>query len=96
MPRVAYVYENDPAKMPFDFTEIIGALAPRPIFINAPLKDSDFEVSGVYDCVNAAKPVYELLKAADKIVMTNPDAPHDFPPTAREAAYAFLDQELRL
>lgn len=95
MPRIASVYEKNPAKMPFDFTEIIGALAPRAIFINAPLRDSNFEVSGVYDCVNAAKPVYKLLKAPDKIVMVNPDAPHDFPPAVREAAYAFLDKELK-
>jgi neutral ceramidase len=95
MPRIASVYDKNPAKMPFDFTEVIGALAPRSVFINAPLKDSNFDVSGVYDCVNAAKPVYELLKAPDKIVMTNPDVPHDFPPTAREAAYAFFDKELK-
>jgi dienelactone hydrolase len=95
MPRIASVYEKKPAKMPFDFTEILAAIAPRPVFINAPLKDSNFEVSGVYDCVNAAKPVYKLLKAPDKLVMTNPDAPHDFPPDAREAAYNFLDKELK-
>jgi dienelactone hydrolase len=95
MPRIASVYEKNPSKMPFDFTWIIGALAPRPIFINAPLKDLNFEVSGVYDCVNAAKPVYKLLKASDKIVMLNPDAPHDFPPEVREAAYSFLDNELK-
>lgn len=34
-------------------------------------------------------------KAVDKIVMTNPDAPHDFPPAAREATDAFLDKELK-
>ena len=95
MPRIATAYEKSPARMPFDFTEIIAALAPRPVFINAPLRDTNFEVSGVYDCVNAAKPVYKLLKAPDKIVMINPDAPHNFPPAAREAAYKFLDKELK-
>jgi dienelactone hydrolase len=94
MPRIASVYDRNPARMPFDFTEIIGALAPRPLFINAPLQDSNFEVSGVYDCVNAAIPVYKLLKAGNNIVMTNPDAPHDFPPDTREAAYTFLDRHL--
>ena len=94
MPRIASEYEKNPAKMPFDFTEIIAALAPRPVFINAPLHDSNFEVSGVYDCVNAAIPVYKLLRADDKIVMINPDAPHDFPPKVREEAYSFLDKEL--
>jgi neutral ceramidase len=95
MPLIASVYKKNAANMPFDFTEIIGALAPRPVFINAPLKDSNFEVTGVYDCVNAAKPVYKLLRASDKLVMKNPDAPHDFPPAEREEAYTFLDKELK-
>lgn len=95
MPRIATVYEKNPSKMPFDFTEIIGAIAPRPLFINAPLKDSNFEISGVYDCVNAAKPVYNLLKAPNNVVLLTPDAPHDFPLEVRNEAYSFLNRELR-
>jgi dienelactone hydrolase len=94
MPRIAGIYEKDPSKMPFDFTEIIGAIAPRALFINAPLKDSNFDISGVCDCVNAARPVYKLLKADKRLVMINPDALHDFPDEARAAAYQFLDREL--
>jgi dienelactone hydrolase len=95
MPLIAEVYDKDPSKMPFDFSEVLAALAPRPVFINAPLNDANFDVDGVYDCVNAAKPVYKLLRAPEKIVMMNPDAPHDFPPVERAAAYFFLDTELR-
>jgi dienelactone hydrolase len=94
MPIITAKYDSDPSKMPFDFTEVLGAIAPRALFINAPLKDNNFDVSGVYDCVNAAKPVFELLNAGDKLIMTNPDAPHDFPPEARNMAYIFLDREL--
>ena len=94
MPRIASIYGKNPDKIPFDFTEILGAVAPRALFINAPLHDANFEISGVYDCVNAARPVYNLLKAGDKLVMTNPDATHAFPPDARNAAYRFLDMEL--
>jgi dienelactone hydrolase len=94
MPEIARIYQRDPSKMPFDFTEILGAIAPRALFINAPVRDSNFEISGVFDCVNAAKPVYALLNASDRIAMINPDAPHDFPPEARNAAYLFLDKAL--
>lgn len=94
MPRIASVYGNDPAKMPFDFTEILAALAPRPVFVNAPLHDDNFEVSGVYDCLEAAKPVYALYGAADKVVAEHPDCEHDFPPEVRGHAYAFIDTAL--
>jgi pimeloyl-ACP methyl ester carboxylesterase len=95
MPRIAAVYGKDPAKMPFDFTEVIGAIAPRRLFINAPLRDSCFEVSGVRDCVEAAKPVYALFGASRNMAVLYPDSEHDFPPEVREAAYAFLDATLK-
>jgi pimeloyl-ACP methyl ester carboxylesterase len=94
MPLIADKYNRDPQMMPFDFAEILGAIAPRALFINAPLRDSNFDVSGVRDCVSAAKKIYDLYGAADRIIMVNPDAPHNFPPVEREAAYRFLDSEL--
>ena len=94
MPRIAEVYGKDPAKMPFDFTEILGAMAPRAVFINAPVKDGNF-LSGVDDCVEAAKPVYVLFGASDRLVITQPDCEHDFPPEVRETAYRFVDQALK-
>jgi len=94
MPRIAAVYDADPKKLPFDFSEILGVLAPRAVFINAPLKDGNFEVSGVKDCVGAAQPVYELLKAKDQLQAVYPDAGHDFPPEVRDQAYQFIDRAL--
>jgi dienelactone hydrolase len=94
MPRIAEVYGKDPKRMPFDFTEIVAALAPRPFFTNSPLRDSNFEYSGVEDCLRAARPVYELLGAKGSLVEVHPDCEHSFPPEARRAAYEFLDKAL--
>ena len=96
MPRIAEVYSRDASRMPFDFTEVLAALAPRPIFINAPLEDSNFEVSGVKDCVTAAGPVYDqIFHARDRLVAVYPDARHEFPLAIRQQAYDFLDRWLR-
>jgi dienelactone hydrolase len=94
MPRIKSLYSDDPARMPFDFTEVLAGLAPRTVFINAPLHDQpDFEVSGVRDCVDAAVPVYrDIFHAADKLVVQYPDAKHEFPVAQRHAAYALLAQ----
>ena len=94
MPRIASAYGKDPARMPFDFTEILGALAPRAVFVNAPLHDANFEVSGVEDCIRAAKPVYALYGAEDNLAAVHPAAEHDFPDEARSQAYAFIDKAL--
>jgi dienelactone hydrolase len=95
MPQIADEYGRDPAKVPFDFTEILAALAPRAVFINAPLKDANFEVGGVRDCVAAARPVFKLLDAADNFEVVYPDAEHDFPEDIRAKAYAFIDRHLK-
>jgi dienelactone hydrolase len=95
MPRIASVYENDPAKVPFDFAEVLAAVAPRAVFASAPLRDANFDVSGVRDCLAAVAPVFELLGARGRCVAVYPDAGHGFPPETRRAAYAFIDDALR-
>jgi hypothetical protein len=81
--------------MPFDFTGILQALAPRPVFINAPLHDANFDVSGVDDCVKAAEPIYSgVFHAKRALQVVHPDCAHDFPPEVRTSAYDFLARSL--
>ena len=94
MPRIATEYGKDPARMPFDFPEVLALQAPRPVFINAPLHDANFEVSGVRDCVRAAAKVYALYDAEQRLVAVYPDAEHDFPKPVREQAYQFIGSAL--
>ena len=95
MPLIASKYGNDPDRVPFDFTEIIASLAPRAFFASAPLRDGNFEVSGVRDVIAAARPIYALYGKSDSLQANYPDCEHDFPPAAREVAYAFLDRHLK-
>jgi dienelactone hydrolase len=94
MPWIRERYGADPARIPFDFSEVLAAIAPRAVFIVAPLRDANFDVEGVRESVAAARPVFELLGAADKLVAIYPDAEHDFPPESREAAYRSIDRWL--
>jgi dienelactone hydrolase len=94
MPRIASEFGKDPARMPFDFPDLLRSLAPRALFVNAPLKDSNFDVDGVRDCVAAAAPLYASLGAADRLVAEYPDAGHVFPAPVRERAWAFLERVL--
>ncbi|MCC6162679.1 MAG: twin-arginine translocation signal domain-containing protein [Acidobacteria bacterium] len=80
--------------IPFDFAEMIGALAPRPCFISAPLRDSNFRWASVDRIAAAARPVYRLLGAPDGLTVIHPDADHDFPDEARQQAYALLTRAL--
>jgi dienelactone hydrolase len=95
MPRIAAVYGNDPDRVPFDFPEVVAALAPRAFFTSSPLRDDNFEVSGVRDCMAAAAPVFALHGKPENLQAVYPDSEHDFPDDARKQAYAFLDRHLR-
>jgi predicted dienelactone hydrolase len=95
MPRIRDVYDNNPDKMPFDFPEVLAAIAPRAIYVAAPLHDANFEVSGVRKCIAAAQPVFDLLSAKDKLVVEYPESGHDFPDDVRERVYNWLKKELK-
>lgn len=95
MPRIREIYHNDPDKVPFDFYEILGALAPRGFYSNSPIRDSNFEIAGVHKAFDKARAVYDLFGTKDRLKLATPDAPHDFPETQRLEAYDWLKQQLK-
>lgn len=95
MPRIKTEFGNDVARLPFDFHEVVTALAPRAFLACAAEKDDDFDASGVRDVMAAAKAVYKLHGAEDRLAAHYPKGPHAFPPEARKVAYEFLDRHLK-
>lgn len=95
MPRLRNVVAGPQQELPFEFHELIAALAPRPFFTNSPQKDSDFSAAGVRKVMTAAQDVYALYNATDRLHAEYPNAPHDFPAAQREAAYAWLKSMLK-
>jgi hypothetical protein len=94
MPKLAG-YAGHLEDIPFDFHEMVGALAPRVVFINAPLKDVNFKWDSVDRVVAAASQVYTLYGQPGNLRLEHPDCGHDFPEAMRQAAYRLLDKELR-
>ncbi len=96
MPRLKEVYNLDPDLVPFDFYEVVGALAPRPFFSNSPLHDENFDVDGVRKGVAEARKIYRLLDAQENLQVRYPDCEHDFPDQIRQEAYRFIDKALHV
>jgi hypothetical protein len=94
MPRLAD-YRGRLGDIPFDFHELIGALAPRPVLIIAPLKDHNFRAESVDHIVASASRVYALYGHPERLKVEHPDCGHDFPPEMRETAYRLFDAVLR-
>ena len=94
MPRIETVWGKDPQKLPFDFPDVLAAIAPRHLYVHAPLSDTNFRVESARRCVRAAEAVYRLLDAEKNIVAVYPPGRHGFPREARESSYRFIDQVL--
>jgi hypothetical protein len=88
-------YQGRLHEIPFDFPELLAALAPRAVFINAPLRDSNFRWKSVDRCVEAARKVYALHGAEKALQVEHPDSEHDFPDAQRETAYALIERVLK-
>jgi dienelactone hydrolase len=94
MPRLLE-YQGQLSNVPFDFHELIGALAPRTVFISAPYGDTNFKWSSVDEIARAAEPVYQLYHVLQNLHVEHPDCAHEFPARVRERAYELLEKTLR-
>jgi hypothetical protein len=94
MPKLAD-YRGRLQDIPFDFHELIGALAPRHVLIIAPLGDTNFRAGSVDRIITAARPIFNLYGHPERLRVEHPDCAHDFPPEMREMAYEMFDDVLR-
>ncbi len=95
MPFIRDKFDLDAEKIPFDFDEIIAAIAPRPFFSNSPIYDLNFSVEGVRKCESRVREVYRFMNADDAVKFVYPRTGHDFPSEIREDAYRFIDNYLK-
>ena len=95
MPLIASKFHSSPDQMPFDFPEVLAAIAPRAVFVVAPLHDANFDITGVHECLTAARPIFKLLGKPDDLQAVHPDTAHEFPDAERKQAYEFLDRILK-
>ena len=95
MPRLRDVYELNPDKVPFDFYELIAALAPRTFVSVSPVRDANFDINGVKKAIPVAGSIYALFKAREELILLSPDCEHDFPTDMRLQSYNVIDRVLK-
>ncbi len=87
-------YLGRPQDVPFDYYELIAALAPRRVFINAPLKDANFKWDSVDRVAAAAWPVFAMHGVKSNLTIRHPNCEHDFPDQERMEAYQVIESVL--
>lgn len=79
-------------------TESSTGLTPlivSPVYVNAPVNDSNFRWQSVDRIAAAAGQIYRLYNVPSLLRIDHPDCAHDFPDEQREIAYRWLDRVLR-
>lgn len=89
MPRMSN-YRGALDSIPFDFPDLLAALAPRKVFINAPQGDGNFLWRSTAECARSARPIYRLFDAEDCLTVRHPVCGHEFPLQLREQAYQLM------
>jgi dienelactone hydrolase len=77
-----------------DYGALLALVAPRPFLVAARTRDPIFPADGIEETVATARRAYRARRADDRLGTFYEDGPHEFSPTMREAAYAWLDRWL--
>ncbi len=66
------IYEGHEASIPYDYDDLIAAIAPRPVYIVSPTLDRETNPADVHTAVDRAKKIYTLYNAPDKLAIDEP------------------------
>ena len=83
-PRLG-LYVGDEASVPFDYGELLAAIAPRPTLLYTPKRDRDATFADVAVCVDEVRPAWGAAGA-----LRNP-RPDDYSRLSPEAAAAVVE-----
>ena len=88
-PRLGLFVGNE-GRVPYDYDELIAAMAPRPVMIVSPQLARDANPKDVHDAVKAARQVYTLYGAADCLRLAEPWDYTRLPTTTQNEAIKWL------
>ena len=71
LPRMG-AFAGKEARLPYDYDELIAAIAPRPLYILSPRFDREATPADVKLAVEQAQKIYRLYKAADNVMLDEP------------------------
>jgi dienelactone hydrolase len=71
IPKLGFFVGHE-SQIPYDYQDLLGMIAPRPVLVVEPQLDRDATPADVASAVTQAKQVYSLYGAGDKLVISEP------------------------
>jgi pimeloyl-ACP methyl ester carboxylesterase len=94
IPRLGFFVKNE-THIPWDFHEILAAIAPRPLLVIAPTWDQYASFTDIQHCMDDVKKVYQLYKAEDKIGVFSPEDYNRFSDDMKDKVVEWMKEEFR-
>jgi pimeloyl-ACP methyl ester carboxylesterase len=94
IPRLGFFVGHE-SLLPYDFDDLLGAIAPRPALVVQPELDRDATPADVRAAVGRAKKVYSLYDAEAKIGLMEPWDYNRLPNATQDAAIRWMAENLK-
>jgi pimeloyl-ACP methyl ester carboxylesterase len=94
LPRMG-AFAGKEAQLPYDFDELIAAIAPRPVYILSPQFDRDATPADVKMAVEQAKKVYGLYNATDNLMLDEPWDYNRLPLGTQDRVIQWMAQKMK-
>ncbi|WP_331079604.1 acetylxylan esterase [Daejeonella sp.] len=88
IPRLGF-YVGHADRIPYDYQEILGSIAPRPVLLIAPQLDHTASLTDIKASVSEAGKIYKLLGAPDQLILNTPDDFNRFSDEMKEIIYGW-------
>lgn len=89
VPRLGF-FQDETTRIPYDYDDLLAAIAPRPVLVIAPEYDQDAEVEGVSECVRTSNELFQWPGAERHIDLYTPADYNRFSEKMREKVYEWL------
>jgi len=94
IPRLGFFVGNE-AHIPYDYDELIAAIAPRPVLVIAPQFDRDANPTDVSAAIERARTVYELHGAGGALELREPWDYTRLPASTQDAVLTWMKEMLK-
>jgi hypothetical protein len=82
-------------RLPYDYDELIAAIAPRPVYVLSPQFDRDSTPADVKRAVEQAKKVYRLYNAADNLMLDEPWDYNRLPLVTQDRVIKWMSEKMK-
>jgi hypothetical protein len=94
LPRMG-AFIGKEARLPYDYDELIAAIAPRPVYVLSPQFDRDATPADVKKAVEQAKKIYDVYNAAENLKLDEPWDYNRLPLGTQDRAIQWMKEKMK-